>query len=74
MLTMHSLQGKSSLGAVNFAPVVIYLCAGFALFVRSGFGEEFVLQLSLVVAPFFYDREIKKQLDCFKEYELAPRL
>ena len=66
MLTVHSLQEKLFQDAANFALVVNYLCAGFALFVRSGFGEEYILQFSQVVAPFFYVREKRKQLDCFK--------
>ena len=70
MLTMHSLQGKSSLGAVNFALVVNYLCAGFAPFVRSGFGKEYKLQFSQAVAPFFYEGK-KRAVRLYQEYELA---
>ena len=63
MLTKQSLQEELSQDAENYARVVNYICAGFALFVSSGFGEEYALQLSLAVAPFFYEREIRKQLD-----------
>ena len=71
MLTKQSLQEELSLDAENYARVVNYLCAGFALFVRSGFGEEYVLQLSLVVAPFLYEKENKKTVRLLQEYELV---